>query len=133
MHDEPPIRVGLRVPDVAAAAAVYEALGFTVFAIMQGGDGRPVMAVLRRGPLQLLADALTGLPFADTERERRTRAGPRGLGVVVGLAVDDVDAATARAAAAGCAVTYGPADAAWGERYAELEDPYGYAWKLYAT
>jgi hypothetical protein len=35
--------------------------------------------------LQLLVDALEGIPFQDSPRERRTKTGPRGLGVVVGL------------------------------------------------
>ena len=43
--------------------------------------------------MQLLVDALVGMPFADSGRERRTQAGPRGLGVVIGIRVDDVEAA----------------------------------------
>jgi catechol 2,3-dioxygenase-like lactoylglutathione lyase family enzyme len=128
---EPPIRIGLRVPDVVAAAALYERFGFAPFATLPDRDGRPVLVVLRRGPLQLLVDALEGLPFADGPRERQTKTGPRGLGVVIGVAVDDVDAAAATCRAAGCVVTAGPLDAPWGERYAEAEDPFGYAWKFF--
>jgi uncharacterized glyoxalase superfamily protein PhnB len=129
--DEAAYKIGLRADDVAAAADFYAVLGFERFAEIPGPDGRPVRVMLRRGDLQLLVDALVGMPFADTERERRTVAGPRGLGVVIGIAAEDVDAAAARCAAAGGELTTQPQDSAWGERYAEFVDPYGYAWKLF--
>src|SRR5206468_3580528 len=96
VSDEPPVRVGLRVEDVGAAAAVYESFGFVPIGTVPDRDGRVVMAILRRGPLQLLVDALVGMPFPDSERERQTKVGPRGLGVVIGLEVDDVDDAARR-------------------------------------
>src|SRR4051812_37725640 len=123
MNDEAPVRVGLRVADVEAAAELYKSFGFTPIGTVPGPGGAIVMAILRRGPLQLLVDALIGMPFPDTARERQTKAGPRGLGVVVGLEVDDVDSVAARCEAAGCRITTAPADAPWGERYAEVEDP----------
>ena len=128
---EAPYRVGLRVRDVVPAARFYAGLGFDRVAELAGPDGEPVMAILRRGDLQLLVDALTGMPFADSDRERRTQAGPRGLGVVIGIEVDDVDAVARYCREAGCELTAGPLDAPWGERYAECVDPYGYAWKLF--
>ena len=131
MSGEAPYRVGLRVGDVASAAGFYAGLGFDRVAELPGPDGGPVMAVLRRGDLQLLVDALAGMPFADSDRERLTRTGPRGLGVVIGIEVDDVDAAARYCDAAGCELTAGPLDAPWGERYAEFVDPYGYEWKLF--
>ncbi|MGI5241276.1 VOC family protein [Dactylosporangium sp. CA-139066] len=134
MGGEPPVRIGLRVDDVGAALELYERFGFVPVGVVPAPGGRPVMAIARRGPLQLLVDALEGLPFPDTERERHTVAGPRGLGVVIGIAADapdDVDELTRRAAAAGCVVGAGPADAPWGERYAEVVDPYGYTWKFF--
>jgi uncharacterized glyoxalase superfamily protein PhnB len=128
---EAPFRVGLRVGDVVAAAAFYAGLGFDRVAELPGPDGGPVMAILRRGDLQLLVDALAGMPFADDDRERQIQAGPRGLGVIIGIEVDDVDVAAGYCEVSGCELTAGPLDAAWGERYAECVDPYGYAWKLY--
>lgn len=128
---EPLVRVGLRVEDVGAASALYESFGFTPVGTVPGRDGQVVMAVLRRGPLQLLVDALVGMPFPDSVRERQTKMGPRGLGVVIGIEVDDVDEAARRCQAAGCVIAAGPLDAPWGERYVEVEDPYGYAWKFF--
>ena len=71
------------------------------------------------------------MSFPDSQWERQTQAGPRGLGLVIGIEVDDVDAAVRRCQAAGCVIGAGPLDAPWGERYAEIEDPFGYAWKLF--
>ncbi len=41
---------------------------------------------------------------------------------------DEVDAAIARAAAAGATVTMPPTDTFWVMRYGRLRDPYGYVW-----
>ncbi|MEU3461956.1 VOC family protein [Streptomyces sp. NPDC006733] len=131
MTDEAPFRVGLRVEDVTGAATFYAGLGFQQAGSIAGPDGGPVMVILRRGGLQLLVDSLTGMPFPDSARERLTVAGPRGLGVVLGIQVEDVDATAEYCRSAGAAVTSGPLDAPWGERYAECLDPHGYAWKFY--
>ena len=84
------------------------------------------MAILRRGELQLLVDALSGMPFPDSARERRTRTGPRGLGVVIGIEVESVDATLDYCRSARATVTTAPVDAPWGERCAECLDPYDY-------
>jgi uncharacterized glyoxalase superfamily protein PhnB len=131
MTGEASVRVGLRVQDVTEAAELYERLGFERAGTLSGPGGRTVMAILRRGDLQLLVDALVGMPFPDSGRERMTKAGPRGLGVVIGIEVDDVDATAGRCRSAGFEVTTGPVDAPWGERYLECLDPYGYAWKFF--
>jgi uncharacterized glyoxalase superfamily protein PhnB len=128
---EPPVRVALRVDDVAAATALYEMLGFVQIGAVPDPNGRVLMVILRRGPVQLLVDALEGIPFPDTVRERLTKSGPRGLGVVIGIEVADVDETARLCAAAGCMVTAGPESAPWGERYVEVEDPYGYSWKFF--
>src|SRR3954468_24329349 len=114
MSDEPSVRVALRVSDVTAASTLYQSFGFVPVGTVPGADGEVVMAILRRGPLQLLVDALVGIPFRDSVRERRTKAGPRGLGVVIGLEVADIDEAAVRCRAAGCVITAGPVDAPWG-------------------
>ncbi len=131
MADEASYRVGLRVPDVTEAARFYQGLGFEPIGAIPGPDGSTVMAILRRGELQLLVDALVGMPFPDSDRERMTKTGPRGLGVVIGIEVDDVNATAVYCRLAGCTVTTDPVDAPWGERYLECLDPYGYAWKFF--
>lgn len=131
MTDEAPFRVGLRVKDVTEAAIFYAGLGFEQAGSISSPDGLPIMAILRRGDLQLLVDALTGMPFPDSDREHMTRTGPRGLGVEIGIEVDNVDATADYFRSAGATVTTGPLNAPWGERYAECLDPYDYAWKFY--
>ncbi|MDQ1652139.1 MAG: hypothetical protein QOI35_1339 [Cryptosporangiaceae bacterium] len=131
VSDECPVRVALRVDDVGAAAALYQSMGFAPVGVVPAPDGTVAMAILRRGPLQLLVDALVGIPFPDSARERRTKIGPRGLGVVIGVQVDDVDQMARRCRALGCIIGADPVDAPWGERYVEFEDPYGYAWKFF--
>jgi uncharacterized glyoxalase superfamily protein PhnB len=123
-------RVGLRVEDVAAAAVFYRGLGSTDVGSVPGPDGRPVMTMLQRDGAMLIVDALEGMPFPDSERERRTRIGPRGLGVVIGLGVDDLGATYAYCVEAGCQITAEPADAPWGDRVFGAIDPFGYAWEV---
>ncbi len=59
--------------------------------------------------------------------------GPRSLKgspVTIHLYVEDVDAVVARAVAAGAKVTMPVADMFWGDRYGQLEDPFGHRWSV---
>jgi uncharacterized glyoxalase superfamily protein PhnB len=123
-------RVGLRVADVEAAARFYRGLGFADVGTIADPQGRPVMTILDRGGVHLIVDALMGMPFPDSERERRTQAGPRGLGVAIGLGVEDLDASYAYCRTSGCTITSEPMDEAWGDRVFECVDPFGYVWEF---
>ena len=46
------------------------------------------------------------------------------------LYLPDADAAWAKALAAGCKVTSPIRDQFWGDRYGEVEDPFGYVWAI---
>ena len=46
------------------------------------------------------------------------------------LQVEDVDAAWAKAVAAGAIVTMPLADQFWGDRYGQLKDPFGHKWSM---
>lgn len=131
MTDEAPFRVGLRVEDVTEAARFCAGLKFEQVGSILSPDGQPIMAILGHRALQLLVDALSGMPFRDSDREHTTRTGPRGPGVVIGIEVANVDATADYCRSAGTTVTTGPVDAPWGERYAECLDPYDYAWKFF--
>jgi uncharacterized glyoxalase superfamily protein PhnB len=53
--------------------------------------------------------------------------------VALGLeSAQAVDAMAARVAAAGATINFGPQDMFWGDRFAELTDPFGHSWMLSA-
>ena len=54
----------------------------------------------------------------------------RNSPVTVHLYVDDVDAVVAKAVAAGAKITMPVADMFWGDRYGQLEDPFGHRWSV---
>ena len=54
----------------------------------------------------------------------------KGSPVTLHLYVKDVDAAVAQAVAAGAKVTMPIADMFWGDRYGQIEDPFGHRWSL---
>jgi uncharacterized glyoxalase superfamily protein PhnB len=123
-------RLGLRVANVDEAARFYRGLGFNDVGSVPGPDGRPVLTILQRDGVMLIADALVGMPFPDSERERQIQAGPRGLGVAIGLGVDDLESTYDYCRAAGCTITSEPSDEAWGDRVFECIDPFGYVWEF---
>ena len=54
----------------------------------------------------------------------------KGSPVTIHLFVEDVDAFSAHAVAAGAKITMPIADMFWGDRYGQLEDPYGHRWSV---
>jgi uncharacterized glyoxalase superfamily protein PhnB len=54
----------------------------------------------------------------------------KGSPVVIHLNVDDVDAFAARAVDAGAKITLPVADMFWGDRYGQIEDPFGHRWSI---
>lgn len=54
----------------------------------------------------------------------------KGSSVIVHLYVEDADAFVAKAAAAGAKVTMPVTDMFWGDRYGQLEDPFGHRWSV---
>jgi PhnB protein len=54
----------------------------------------------------------------------------KGSPVTIHLYVENVDAFIQRAVAAGAKVTMPVADMFWGDRYGQLEDPFGHHWSV---
>ena len=54
----------------------------------------------------------------------------KGSPVTIHLYVNDVDATVAQAVAAGAKLTMPVADMFWGDRYGQLEDPFGHRWSV---
>ncbi|QMW23024.1 VOC family protein [Sandaracinobacteroides saxicola] len=53
-----------------------------------------------------------------------------GSGLTLHLQVDDTDVWFGRAVAAGARAAMPPADMFWGDRYAQVVDPFGYRWSI---
>ncbi|GAB3803384.1 hypothetical protein GCM10028798_22140 [Humibacter antri] len=104
-------RIIVSVSDLQRSLAVYEhALGLSR---LWSNDE---VARLSGGDVELML-------------HKRTPA-PSEFGVAATFAVDDVDAATAAAVAAGSRVVHGPNDEPWGERQTVLHDPDGHVFCL---
>jgi PhnB protein len=91
---------------------------------MPGPDGKLMHAAVRIGDSTLM--------LVD-ENAQWGMLGPRALKgspVTLHLYVEDADATVAQAAAAGAKVTMPVADMFWGDRYGQLEDPFGHRWSV---
>lgn len=113
---------------VAGAAQAIDfyvrAFGAEEIVRMPTPDGRLMHASLRiNGSSVLLVD----------EMPEWGALGPKargGTSVTLHLFVPDVDAAVARAVAAGATLVMPVADMFWGDRYGQIEDPFGHRWSL---
>ena len=108
----------------AAIDFYKKAFGATETARMPGPGGKLIHASVRIGDSTVM--------LVD-EMPEWGSLGPKalkGTPVVIHLYVDDVDAFTARAVAAGAKVTMPVADMFWGDRYGQLEDPFGHRWSV---
>ena len=113
------------VRDAGRAAGFYrEAFGAEEVSRVPVPDGRLMSVEMRVGD--------GGLHLADEFPEMGVLAPPSlgGTAVVLALHVDDVDAAFARAVAAGAEARQAPQDMFWGERHAQIDDPFGHRWNL---
>ncbi len=54
----------------------------------------------------------------------------KGVSTLFHLYVNDADKAFSQAVAAGAKIKMPLADMFWGDRYGQLEDPYGYIWAI---
>lgn len=87
-------------------------------------DGRLMHAMIRIGDAALM--------LVDEYPEQGC-LGPlagKGSPVILHLYVNDVDATVSRAVAAGARITLPVADMFWGDRYGQLEDPFGHRWSV---
>ena len=93
------------------------------------GDGRIMHAHLRiNGGSVMMNDAFP--EFVDPA----DRSSPdRSPAVTLHLQVDDADAWFERATGAGCTIVMPLADMFWGDRYAQLSDPFGHRWSIGST
>jgi lactoylglutathione lyase len=117
------VLLNIDVPDLPAAEAFYVA----AFGLRPGrrfqGDGLELLGA--QAPLYLLRKPAGSVGAGASARGYDRHWTPLHCDVVV----DDLEAALARALAAGAAQEGGIREAAWG-RIVELADPFGHGWCL---
>jgi PhnB protein len=111
------------------AIALYErAFGAELLTHKIADDGKRILhaALDVFGTMIMLSDE-----FPEYEPDSKAPASVGATTFTLHVGFDDpaqVDAAIAKAAAAGCTVTMPAMDAFWGMRYGRLKDPFGHAW-----
>lgn len=116
----------LVVRDAAKAVEFYQkALGAKVRGVHNTPDGKVMNANLKIGDsILLLSDEFPGPGGTGS---------PQSLGgtsVTIHIYVKDVDKLFNQAVAAGAKVIMPVMDAFWGDRYGQVEDPFGHRWSL---
>jgi uncharacterized glyoxalase superfamily protein PhnB len=101
-----------------------KAFGAVELGRVAGAPGKLIHAAIRIGdsPLMLV-----------DEMPECGALGPKARGgssVTIHLQVEDVDAVFERAVAAGAKVTMPVDDMFWGDRYGQIEDPFGHSWSI---
>ena len=91
---------------------------------MPGPQGRLMHAAVRIGDSTLML--VDEMPEWGSLGPKALKGSP----VTVHLYVEDVDATVAKAVAAGAKVTMPVAEMFWGDRYGQLEDPFGHRWSV---
>lgn len=126
--------MGLRevVPHLVVAGAsdaiefYQKAFGAVEHFRMPGPDGEKLWhAELGFGPAKIF--------LTDEFPEMCGSPGPNTLGgtpVVIHLGVENCDSAFEQAVAAGAVASMPPMDMFWGDRYAQVTDPFGHKWSL---
>ena len=91
---------------------------------LPGPDGKLMHAAIRIGDSAVM--------LVD-EMPQHGTFGPKALkgsSVIIHLYVNDADAFVKRAADAGAKVTMPVTEMFWGDRYGQLEDPFGHRWSM---
>lgn len=101
-----------------------KAFGAVEIARLPGPDGKIMHAELRIGdsPIMLAQDY--------PEFGSRGPLALKGTAVVIHLYVEDADAAWAKALDAGAKPLMPLSDMFWGDRYGQVEDPFGHRWSI---
>jgi uncharacterized glyoxalase superfamily protein PhnB len=113
------------VDNAAAAIEFYtRAFGASELFRMPGPDGKIMHAEV------LIGDSPIMLCDANPEQGQLAPPALKGSPVSIFLYVPDVDALFKRAVDAGADVRVPLMDMFWGDRYAQVADPFGHAWQI---
>jgi uncharacterized glyoxalase superfamily protein PhnB len=109
----------------AKAIDFYKAaFGAVEKARLPGPDGRLMHAAVQIGDSTLML--VDEMPEFGAKSPKALNGSP----VTLHLYVADADATMAQAVAAGAKVTMPVAEQFWGDRYGQLEDPFGHKWSV---
>ncbi len=78
----------------------------------------------------MIGDSHLFLAQANPEWGNKSPQDLGGTPVILSLYVEDADAAAKRAIDAGCTEIMPVADQFWGDRYGQVQDPYGHVWAV---
>ena len=112
--------------DAAAAIAFYKkAFDAREKLVVPGADGRVMHAEVTIGDsILMLGEENPAWP------DHKSPGSLGGSPVSLNIYLADADAAYEKAVAAGAKSVKPPEDAFWGDRYAVVEDPFGYSWAV---
>lgn len=112
-----------------AMAFYAQAFGAKPGLVMDGPGGVIMHAELRIGDsIVMLADEQP--PMSPHASARKSPKNLGGTASAVMLYVKDADAIYAKAVAAGATGVMPPADMFWGDRFGQIEDPFGHVWSI---
>jgi len=118
-------------PCLEAMELYKKAFGAKTVRTMEG-MGKVMHAEMKIGDsIVMLSDEMgdmPGTPPREIPRQTPKNAHASTGGVM--LYVNDVDKWHDRAVAAGCTTSMPPSDQFWGDRYAQVEDPFGHVWAI---
>jgi uncharacterized glyoxalase superfamily protein PhnB len=115
-------------PASEAIAFYVKAFGARPGLMMDGPGGIVMHAEVKIGDsILMLADEQPPMGTGPTRKSPKNLGGTTA-GVM--LYVKDTDAAYARAVAAGAIGLMPPMDMFWGDRYCQIEDPFGHIWAI---
>jgi uncharacterized glyoxalase superfamily protein PhnB len=132
--DPVPARYGTATPHLIVspcgeALEFYaKAFGAKVLMTMPGPDGRIMHAEMKIGDSIVMCSDEMEMPGAPNTRKTPKNAGATTGGVM--LYLKDVDGFFEKAVGAGATSVMPPADQFWGDRYGQIEDPFGHVWAL---
>lgn len=101
-----------------------KAFGAVEEARLPGPDGKIMHAMIRIG------DSAVMMIDENPERGMLGPKSLKGSPVTIHLYVENADATVERAVKAGAKVTMPLEDQFWGDRYGQLEDPFGHHWSV---
>lgn len=132
-----PSQYGTATPHLIVSPAndalkFYEAaFGAQTLMTMPGPGGLVMHAEMKIGDsIIMLSDQMPPMPGRPEGSPRKT---PKNLGGTSGgvmLYVPNIDDTMAKAVAAGAAISMPAMDMFWGDRYGQIEDPFGHVWAI---